>query len=107
MATKKTSYIELELQWLESNLTLMKKQVDEILKNPVDRRGQKEVASGRLVENAIIIRAEDRMKIAMELMEKIAKILPAIDQMREKQEVSEARKGFDNKGNILTKPQDE
>ncbi len=102
MAAKKVSYIELELKWLEDNLILMKKEVDRILEDPVDRRGQKEVASGRLVENAIIIRAEDRMKIAMDLMEKIAKLLPAIDQMRENEEKTQARKGFENKGNILT-----
>lgn len=88
-STKEQLYTSLELDYLDSRLSNMKVQIDEILDNPVDRRGPKEVASGRIVENAIIIRGEDRLKIAMDLLERYLKMLPAIEQMREKEEAKQ------------------
>lgn len=101
MATK-TSYIEMDLQFLEEELESCKAYVKSInLVDLQDRRGPKEMPNGKVVDSVICTK-EQQAKSKLEVLEKIAKMLPSIDEMREKQVKSNARKGFDDKGNILT-----
>ena len=101
-AAKKISYITMDLAFLEQELESCKEYVASIdLTNLVDRRGPKEMPNGKVVD-AVICTKEQLAKSKMDFLERIAKLLPAIDQMRKGEEEAKARKGFENKGNILT-----
>lgn len=85
MATKKPSYITLDLEWMEVQISALKEQVQNILANPQDRYGPKELPNGKVV-NAIIESRGDQLKTATAIMEKLPKMLQAIDELREKED---------------------
>lgn len=93
MATaKKSSYIAVELDWLETQISLLKKEVEDILSNLSDRYGPKELPNGKVVE-ALVSSREDQLKTATIVMEKIPKMLQALDELREKEEAKKVARG--------------
>lgn len=83
---KPKSYTVFELEWMEQVFTRLKDEVDNILNNLNDRRGPKEMPNGRIVDNAIISTKEQQLKAATDIMEKLQKMIPALEAMREKEE---------------------
>jgi hypothetical protein len=101
--TTKVLYISVDLANLEAELEQCWDYVRSIdLKNLVDRRGPKEMPNGKIVD-AVICTKEQLADSKMKFMERIAKLLPAIQLMREQKAETEARKGFDTSGNVLLK----
>lgn len=94
MATTRTkaSYISLELQYMEEKIKLLKKAVDNILKNLADRYGPRELPNGKVVE-ALISTKEQQLKDATAVLEKLPKMLAALDELREKEEKKIATRG--------------
>lgn len=94
MSTTKTkgSYIILELQYMEEKIKLLKKAVDGILKNLADRYGPKELPNGKVVE-ALISSKEQQLKDATTILEKLPKMLYALNELREQEEKRIATRG--------------
>jgi hypothetical protein len=87
MATPKNkSYTVFELDWMENVFIRLKDEVDNILDNLSDRRGPKEMPNGRVVQDAIISTKDQQLKAATDIMEKLQKMIPALEAMREKEE---------------------
>ena len=86
MATTNKHYTVFELDWMEQVFSRLQTEVDNILNNLCDRRGPKEMPNGRIVENAIISTKEQQLKAATDIMEKLQKMIPALETMREKED---------------------
>ena len=87
MATAKTTktFISLELDWLEGKVAQLKMAIDNYdIANLEDRYGPKEMPNGKVVQG-IIKDKESQMKDIVMVMEKLAKMLPSLDEMREKE----------------------
>lgn len=82
----------MDLEWMEKTLERLKNEVDTILDNMEDRYGPKELPNGRVV-NAIISSKEDQLKAATAVMEKIPKMLQALDELRAKEEAKVEARG--------------
>lgn len=91
--TKNKSYTVFELDWMEQVFSRLKDEVDNILNNLSDRRGPKEMPNGRIVQDAIISTKEQQLKAATDIMEKLQKMIPALEAMREKEELKKEARG--------------
>lgn len=95
MATSKNkvSYISLELEYMEEKITRLKEAVDDILDNLADRYGPKELPNGKIVQG-LISSKESQLKDATSVLEKIPKMLAALDELRQREDAKiETRKG--------------
>jgi len=91
MATKATSYISFELDWLDKKIKSLQAAIDSYdLSNLTDRRGPKELPNGKVV-NGVIATQEQQLKAVTDIMEKLQKMLPALDAMREKEEAKQTQ----------------
>lgn len=92
-AKGKGSYITLELEYMEQKIQLLKEAVDRMLEDPQDRYGPKELPNGKVVD-ALIKDRESQVKDATSILEKIPKMLQALDELRQREEAKlETRKG--------------
>lgn len=86
MAVKKTTYIDIELQWAETQLSSWKAYVDA---NPLhelkDRIEWKPTAKGGLLP-MVIASIEAQGKFVQETMKNYLSLLKEVDTMREKEE---------------------
>mgnify|MGYP000703372689 CR=1 FL=1 len=102
MATtnKPKSYISFELEWLDTKVKQLQAAIDSYdLLNLTDRYGPRELPNGKIVDG-IVANKEQQMKAVTDIMEKLQKMLPALEQMREKDEAKkiETRKGMGTNG---------
>ena len=80
MSTKKPTYIDLELDWLEKKFEQMRQAVDNYdLTNLQDRLDQKPTKNGGVVRT-VIASKEDQLKAVMFIMEKLPKLLQSISE---------------------------
>lgn len=89
MAISTKQYTVFELDWMEQIFIRLKDEVDNILNNLSDRRGPKEMPNGRIVQNAIISTKEQQLKAATDIMEKLQKMIPALESMREREDIKQ------------------
>ena len=102
MAKKdKASYILIELEWLETQIKVLKDQVEAMLANLEDRYGPRALPNGKIVE-ALISSKEDQIKTAATIMEKIPKMLQALDELRSREEAK-----LETRGNVAISTQAE
>jgi hypothetical protein len=93
MALKKTTYIDVELEWAETQLSSWKQYVDA---NPLhtlkDRIEWKPTAKGGTMP-MVIASIESQGKFVQETMKNYLSLLKEVDAMREKEEVKKQARG--------------
>lgn len=93
MALKKTTYIDVELEWAETQLSSWKQYVDA---NPLhtlkDRIEWKPTAKGGTMP-MVIASIESQGKFVKETMKNYLSLLKEVDAMREKEEVKKQARG--------------
>jgi hypothetical protein len=93
MAIKKTTYIDVELEWAETQLSSWKQYVDA---NPLhtlkDRIEWKPTAKGGTMP-MVIASIESQGKFVQETMKNYLSLLKEVDAMREKEEVKKQARG--------------
>lgn len=93
MAIKKTTYIDVELEWAETQLSSWKQYVDA---NPLhelqDRVKWKETKAGGAMP-MVIASIESQGKFIQETMKNYLSLLKEVDAMREKEEVKKQARG--------------
>jgi hypothetical protein len=93
MAIKKTTYIDVELEWAETQLSSWKQYVDA---NPLhtlkDRIEWKPTAKGGTMP-MVIASIESQGKFVQETMKNYLSLLKEVDSMREKEEVKKQARG--------------
>jgi hypothetical protein len=101
MATSKTNYVELELEWLENKAEDLKKYVDT---NPInelkDRVNYKTVKGGGQIP-IISSTIEQQIKSIRDTLQDYIKIIDAISKLREK---DESAKKINARGNQTLTP---
>jgi hypothetical protein len=96
MAVNKGNYISLELQYLEDKIASMRKALDTYNLDDLQHEyGPKELPNGRVV-NGIINSKNDQLKTVAFIMEKLPKMLSALDELREKED----KKKLATKGDV-------
>ncbi len=84
MTTKKSTYVDIELEWLEQKFEQFRKAVDNYdLTDLKDRMDIKNTKNGGTI-HTVIASKEDQLKAIMFIMEKLPKLLQSIDELREK-----------------------
>ena len=86
MALTRTTYVNTELVWAEEQLASWKAYIDA---NPMhtleDRINYKETKAGGVIP-MVIASKEDQLKSIAMIMEKLPKMLQALDELRQKEE---------------------
>lgn len=91
--TNKTTYINTELEWAESQLSSWKTYIDEHpLHTMVDRIEWKPTAKGGLLP-MVIASIEAQGKFIQETMKNYLALLEVVDRLREKEEVKKEARG--------------
>jgi len=91
--TKKPSYVSLELDWMEKKVKQLQAAIDAYdLENLKDRVDYKQTKTGGVMP-MVIASIEDQMKAVAMIMEKLPKMLQALDELRQKEEEKIAARG--------------
>lgn len=91
--SKKGSYIALELEWMEKKVAELQAAIDSYdLLNLKDRVDYKQTKTGGVIPMVIASKEEQMKSIAM-IMEKLPRMLQALDELREKADKQEAKAG--------------
>lgn len=91
--SKKGSYISLELEWMERKVAELQAAIDSYdLLNLKDRVDYKQTKTGGVIPMVIASKEEQMKSIAM-IMEKLPRMLQALDELREKADQQEAKAG--------------
>jgi hypothetical protein len=88
MAAKKEkgSYISLELEWMTKKVTQLQAAIDNYdLLNLKDRVENKQTKNGGIIP-MVIASKEDQLKSIAMIMEKLPKMLQALDELRQKED---------------------
>lgn len=90
MANNKSSYISVELFWLEKKISELQQAVDNYsLEKLEDRYGPRAMPNGKIVD-ALVSSKEDQLKTVAFIMEKLPKMLQGLDDLREKEDKRKA-----------------
>lgn len=96
MAIKKTTFIDIELEWAEKQLGTWKEYID---KNPInelqDRVEYKQTKTGGLMP-MVVSTIENQGKFIQETMKNYLSLLKEVDGMREKEEIKKEARGSSN-----------
>lgn len=96
MAIKKTTFIDIELEWAEKQLATWKEYID---KNPInelqDRVEYKQTKTGGLMP-MVVSTIENQGKFIQETMKNYLSLLKEVDVMREKEEIKKEARGSSN-----------
>lgn len=108
MATSKNKFINVELEWAESQLATWKGYID---KNPFqdmkDRISWKETKSGGSIP-MVVASIESQQKNIRDTMKDYLSLLEIVDRLRTAEKAKEEmRKGFKNDGDILDDEDDD
>lgn len=93
MAAKKTTFIDIELEWAEKQLSTWKEYIDN---NPInelkDRVEYKQTKTGGLMP-MVVSTIENQGKFIQETMKNYLSLLKEVDVMREKEELKKEARG--------------
>ena len=103
MATKKNSYVEFELDWLQDKANQLKAYVDN---NPfhelVDRLAWKSTSNGGQMP-LVVATIEAQIKSLTQALKDYAQIIEVIDKLREKEEQKTVARGSQEVNGLMKK----